>query len=412
MNNSRLLGFGSTWHISTLSGLYLSQGLSGGFTMGLTTYLVSKGASVSDISLLLSITLLPWTIKFLLGPFVDAFTLKRFGRRRFWILLSQTFMLLSLTPLVFTEVESVTTLLIVALTFHNFCVAISDISIDAMAADTLEEKDLGKANGFMWGSKMLGRGSGMALSALIFFNYGVNLGILVLILLMFLFFLMPIFSKELEYKIGSEEEGIVANKLPVRDLISEVLKGFSTKKAVLALFFMLFANIGYGIFDVVYNQFYIDTLGWSGEEIGSARPIGMWVGAVVGLMAGLLSVYLGKRYLLTFFILGQMGVFLALSTFTAEASYSSGLSILIGLDAFDAGWSVLIFAALMSLCTTKTSATNFGIYVGLANISTLIGNNLAPLMFSNFDYSVTFIFCAVSMIPCLIIAPLITKEVN
>ena len=129
MNNSRLLGFGSAWHLSTLSGLYLSQGLSGGFTMGLTTYLVSKGASVSDISLLLSITLLPWTIKFLLGPFVDAFTLRRFGRRRFWILLSQTFMLLSLMPLVFTEVESVTNLLIVALTFNHYCVAISAISM-------------------------------------------------------------------------------------------------------------------------------------------------------------------------------------------------------------------------------------------------------------------------------------------
>jgi len=50
---SRVLSEGSAWHIGSLSAVYLSQGLSGGTLFALTTYLVSIGASVTDISLLL-----------------------------------------------------------------------------------------------------------------------------------------------------------------------------------------------------------------------------------------------------------------------------------------------------------------------------------------------------------------------
>ena len=49
---SRLLSDGSAWHIGSLSAVYLSQGLSGGTLFALTTYLVSIGASVGDISYL------------------------------------------------------------------------------------------------------------------------------------------------------------------------------------------------------------------------------------------------------------------------------------------------------------------------------------------------------------------------
>ena len=100
---SRILSEGSIWHIGSLSAVYLSQGLSGGTLFALTTYLVSIGASVSDISLLLSITMIPWTLKVFMGPVIDSFTLNRFGRRRFWILISQIAMMLALVPLIFIK---------------------------------------------------------------------------------------------------------------------------------------------------------------------------------------------------------------------------------------------------------------------------------------------------------------------
>ena len=405
---SRLLSDGSAWHITSLSAVYLSQGLSGGTLFALTTYLVSMGASVTDISLLLSITMIPWTLKVFLGPLIDSFTLNRFGRRRFWIVISQIAMIIAVLPLTVIEVKEVSFILITLLTLHNAFVAISDIAIDALAADSLQEHQLGNANGFMWGSKTLGRGIGMALATSIFFNYGVNLGYSILIIMMTLTFLFPFFSAELTYKAGSNSE-LYKNRLSITDLLRGVSQSLLTKSALAAIIFMLFSNLAYGIFDVIYNEFYMKVLGWSGEEIGYLRPFGMWLGGLIGLSAGILSVYLGKRYLLLFFLTSQILLFLFLSSFSAETSRTLASLAIIGADAFDAGFMVLIFSILMALCTTQTSATNFGIFMGFGNISTLIGNNLAPLVLGSGNYSFAFICAGLTLIPCLLTAYYLTK---
>ena len=405
---SRLLSDGSAWHITSLSAVYLSQGLSGGTLFALTTYLVSMGASVTDISLLLSITMIPWTLKVFLGPLIDSFTLNRFGRRRFWILISQIAMIIAVLPLTVIEVKEVSFILITLLTVHNAFVAISDIAIDALAADSLQEHQLGNANGFMWGSKTLGRGIGMALATSIFFNYGVNLGYSILIIMMTLTFLFPFFSAELTYKAGSNSE-LYKNRLSITDLLRGVSQSLLTKSALAAIIFMLFSNLAYGIFDVIYNEFYMKVLGWSGEEIGYLRPFGMWLGGLIGLSAGILSVYLGKRYLLLFFLTSQILLFLFLSSFSAETSRTLASLAIIGADAFDAGFMVLIFSILMALCTTQTSATNFGIFMGFGNISSLIGNNLAPLVLGSGNYSFAFICAGLTLIPCLLTAYYLTK---
>ena len=405
---SRLLSDGSAWHITSLSAVYLSQGLSGGTLFALTTYLVSMGASVTDISLLLSITMIPWTLKVFLGPLIDSFTLNRFGRRRFWILISQIAMIIAVLPLTVIEVKEVSFILITLLTLHNAFVAISDIAIDALAADSLQEHQLGNANGFMWGSKTLGRGIGMALATSIFFNYGVNLGYSILIIMMTLTFLFPFFSAELTYKAGSNSE-LYKNRLSITDLMRGVSQSLLTKSALAAIIFMLFSNLAYGIFDVIYNEFYMKVLGWSGEEIGYLRPFGMWLGGFIGLSAGILSVYLGKRYLLLFFLTSQILLFLFLSSFSAETSRTLASLAIIGADAFDAGFMVLIFSILMALCTTQTSATNFGIFMGFGNISSLIGNNLAPLVLGSGNYGFAFICAGLTLIPCLLTAYYLTK---
>ena len=406
---SRLLSDGSAWHIGSLSAVYLSQGLSGGTLFALTTYLVSIGASVGDISLLLSITMVPWTLKVFLGPLIDSFTVKKFGRRRFWVLLSQIIMILAVTPLIFIEVTEVNTVLISLLTLHNAFVAISDIAIDALAADSLREDQLGSANGFMWGSKTLGRGLGMALATSIFYSQGVNVGYFVLVLMMCTTFLFPFFSHEMSHKAGFEFESY-KDRLSLKDLVSGISQSLVNKSAVAAIIFMLFSNIAYGIFDVIYNEFYMKVLGWSGEDIGSIRPIGMWIGGVIGLTAGVLSLYLGKRYLLIFFLSSQILLFFVLSSFSIETSRLFASSVLIGIDAFDAGFMVLIFSILMALCVTQTSATNFGIFMSFGNISALIGNNLAPIVLGSGNYSFAFVCAGLTLIPCLLCAFYLTRS--
>ncbi len=108
--------------------------------------------------------------------------------------------------------------------------------------------------------------------------------------------------------------------------------------------------------------------------------------------------------LLKIFILSELLLFFLLSIYSSSISEIVGYSILVGIEVFDAGMTVLLFGVLMSLCTTKTSATNFGIFMALSNLSLFAGDILAaPLMYL-FNYSGAFLFCALSLIPCLYIA--------
>jgi hypothetical protein len=222
-------------------------------------------------------------------------------------------------------------------------------------------------------------------------------------------FLFPLFSKELSFKAGFQSESY-KNRLTLNELITGVSQSLFNMSALAAMTFMIFSNIGYGIFDVIYNEFYIEVLGWSGEEIGYLRPIGMWLGGLLGLSAGVLAFYFGKRFLLLFFITCQAFIFLAVSSFTADTPDSLSTIAIIGVDAVDAGWSVLIFSILMALCTTNTSATNFGIFMGFGNISMLIGNNIAPLVLGSGDYGFAFIVAALSLIPCLLTGYYLTRS--
>ena len=150
----------------------------------------------------------------------------------------------------------------------------------------------------------------------------------------------------------------------------------------------------------------------TGEDIGSIRPIGMWLGGLIGFSVGLISFYLGKRFLLVGFIASQLLLFIFLSTFTTETSYQIGSLAIIGLDITEAGMKVVIFAILMALCTTQTSATNFGIFMGFSNLSIVIGNSIAPLLVEHLSYDSTYVFAGLSLIPCIVLAFYLTKAKN
>ena len=410
--HSRLLSNGTKWHLSCLSVLYLSQGLSAGFLLALTTYLATKGASLVEISLLLSITMLPWTLKIFFGPIIDSLTIKRFGRRRFWIISSQIIMILVLLPLIFIEVTAVSTLLIAIFTVHNLFVAVSDIATDALAADSLKESDLAKANGYMWGSKIIGRGSGMLISSSLLFSYGFNVSILFLISCMTLVFIFPFTSSELGHKEGAKDHQEYKNVLGLKFLFSEISQGLLNKTAIAAAAFMLFSNIAIGIFDVTYNKFYLEVLCMTGEDIGTIRPVGMWLGGLIGFSVGLISFYLGKRMLLVAFLVSQILLFIFLSTFNTETSQQLGSLVIIGLDITEAAVKVIIFAILMALCTTQTSATNFGIFMGFANLSTILGNSIAPILMEYLSYDLTYVFAGLSLAPCIVLTFYLTAAKN
>jgi len=66
----------------------------------------------------------------------------------------------------------------------------------------------------------------------------------------------------------------------------------------------------------------------------------------------------------------------------------------------------------MALCTTQTSATNFGIFMGFSNLSVVIGNSIAPILMEYLSYDFTYLFASLSLIPCVFLAFYLTEAKN
>ena len=411
LTDNRTLSSGTPWHLFCLSSLYFAQGLPVGFLfLALNTYFASKGASITELAVFSSLLLIPWTIKIFLAPFVDTFTIRKFGRRRFWILSSQLGMVCALLPLTIIGSElSIYAIGLIGMLVNLF-IAFQDLSTDALAADSLEEITLSKANGLMWGSQIAGKGIGMLLGTSLYFSFGIPFGISILIALIMLLFLVPLLSKELDFKVGHKLVLNQKNILAPKNLLKEVAKVFSDNRAWWAILFLIFINLGSGVYEVIYNKFFLEELNWTGEMIGKLRPWGLLSGGLMGLTAGILGTYYQRHLLLFFFIFVQILIYFFLGIFSDGISNSFAYTIIIGIDMAGAAISVCMFAILMAFCFSQTSATNFGIFMGLANISTLIGNNLAPYLVEAFSYSGSFVFCSISLIPAALLTFKLVKK--
>ena len=401
---NRNLSSGSPWHLFCLSNLYFAQGLPNGFLFfALNTFYASQGATVAELAKFSSLLLLPWIFKGLFAPLIDSFTIRKFGRRRFWILSSQIVIVCLLLPLTLLGSElPISTMGLVVMTI-NFSIAFLDLSTDALAADSLEEITLSKANGLMWGSKVVGNAVGMFLGTTLFFAYDISVGIAVLIGLMMMIFLVPLYSRELDFKVGYESLSIKKNFLPPLDLLKEIVKVFEDTRARWAIVFILFINLGLGVFEPVYNKFFLEELKWTGEMIGNIRTWSLLAGGATGLFVGLLGTYYQRHLLLFLFISIQITVYGLLGLYVDQISNSSAYMIIFALDMTGAAISVCMFTIFMSLCTSQSSATNFGIFMALLNLSNYTGNQIAPGLMEAYSYSGSFLFCSLALIPAALL---------
>lgn len=104
----------------------------------------------SDVAWLMSALVLPWTLKFLWAPMVDAVRTARWGLRS-WIILAQVLMGLTLLPVAFLDLADPAqrTWVVALLVSHAFCASTQDVAIDALAINSVPVPERGGVNGWM-----------------------------------------------------------------------------------------------------------------------------------------------------------------------------------------------------------------------------------------------------------------------
>jgi len=137
--------------------LYFSEGAPIGFLWwALPTLLRAEGVAVERITALTATLVLPWTLKFLWAPLVDAWRGPRWGFRH-WAMAAQLGMGLALLPLTMIDPADGFAWWVGLLLLHAVCASTQDVAIDALAVASVAATGRGRLNAAMQIGMLAGR---------------------------------------------------------------------------------------------------------------------------------------------------------------------------------------------------------------------------------------------------------------
>ena len=358
----------------------------------LQAWMTKEGVDLTVIGLM-ALVGLPYTLKFLWAPLMDRYTLPVFGRRRGWLLLCQTLLMVAIITLGQTNPSASPWLVAFAALLVAFFSASQDIVIDAYRREDLRDEELGLGSslyicGYRLGMWLAGGGGFILADHL---SFSIVYIIMALCLLPGL--LTTLLTPEPDTpmgKPGTMKEAVVA---PFREY-------FDRRDALWMLAFILLYKIGDTMAGAMTTPFYLD-IGFSMTEIGAiVKTFG--AGAIIGggLVGGIIMLRLGIKRSLWLF-----GLLQAVSTagfaFLAQVGNNLiTLTVVIAFENVSTGMGTAAYAAFMASITNKKfTATQYALLTSLMGIPRVVASAGTGFMAKHMGWTSFFIFCTLIAIP-------------
>jgi PAT family beta-lactamase induction signal transducer AmpG len=324
----------------------------------LTAWLRDVGISLTEIGFFAWLVL-TYSLKFLWAPFVDRYSIpgfKFFGKRRGWILFSQSMIFLSLIGMSLIDPLQNIKLLALFAFFAAFFGSIQDVAVDALRIEIGKAKEQGDlAASYQLGYRIaILVASSMALifADLYSWSYVYQLmGILMLI---------GSAGALICYEPTNQEIAI----LRFDEALFEAFKDFFNRFGLWSAALLLLIISTYRLTDIVMGPmampFYLD-LGFSKTEIGALVKTIALFGSVIGFFIG--GLIIKRISLFNALLLGGLCVLFTNLFFAYVASVQANISLLsliVGLDSFAAGLvGTVNIAFLTSLVSKKFTAVQY-----------------------------------------------------
>jgi PAT family beta-lactamase induction signal transducer AmpG len=412
----------SRWlRFSALCVLYVSQGLPDGFVRtGLKTYLIREGASTPAIAAIIASVSWPWAVKWIWGPVIDRFSGSRMGRRRPWIIAAQVMMMLMLAGiLLIPDLSHDTRLLAFAVLAINCFSSMQDVAIDALAIDTLHERERGIANALMFGSADVGRFLGGAVIGGVLLAYGLRQAIGLEIVILLVIAACPIFIRErrgdallpwqLRTPTGYDSAADVAATPSMVRLLLQLKAAFARRSALLAAVLAgcsLMTTSAHLVFWPVYVQ---RQLGWSSVDwLSLEGAYGVGCGLAGSLLGGVVATWIGAKRGVMLISCGLAACWFAYAMTAPWWHHAPLVAVLFCAGAaLTNAFQVAMFALFMGICRGPVAATQFSAYMALLNVSGSMGAMLAGLMAPSTSLLALFASLGVFQLGLVILAALI-----
>ena len=364
------------------SSMYFAQGIPYGLmNIAVPAWLASQGVGAGQIASFLAIIILPWAFKLLSGPLMDRYQFLPMGRRRPWVLGAQLGMTLSFFSLILVDnpVEQVGLLMILGL-FINVFAATQDVAVDGMAIDVTPVNEQGRLNGFMVFGKAIGWGITSAVTGtmLVAFGLGVTAiacaAVQAFVLLGFMLTMERRGERRLPWSSGDAmSERRTGNSFA--SLVKGLNKVLWTRVSLIVMAIMIFDGFISGYGHALMPIAAIKLFGFTTPEWSQLVAVMGLAGAGVALVLGpMIDRFGAKRMLVLTISLVAIHAFLLAET---QYLWEDAMYVKVMLSA----WVLLgpvtmvcMIALAMTICSSATSATQFAIYMSLANLGYSAGS--------------------------------------
>ncbi len=399
LSESRRLRFGA------FCAFYFAQGVPIGLlSIAIPAWLAQEGATVGDLARFAAIVSAPWGFKLIAGPFMDRFKFLPMGFRRPWVMGAQGGLVVSFLALAaMGDMDPEFLLPFMAMGFViNAFSATQDVAVDGMAIDILPEGERGRANAFMAAGQVAGFSAYGALCGTLLPLVGLSLTALICAVTVAAIFVLVAVVRErsgerrLPWMPGEAAAREEVAELGIVDIFRDLVRALFLPMSLLLIAVEFLNRVRDGIAVAVLPKFAVDEIGVTAAEYSQFISLLGLIAAVIGVMLGPFIDRQGAKRFLMLSLVVSAACHIAAGLLT---ELWQDLNFIVALYFVGAVASQLIFVAIialfMNLCWTALAATQFSVYMALANVSRTVGGLLFAPVADELSYSQDFLIMGV-----------------
>ena len=418
-NKNLFLAENNVLRYLTFSALYIAQGIPEGITFfAIPAWLAMNNKTPMEIASFVAVIGIPWSFKILIAPLMDRFTVLSMGRKRPWVIFGQLGLILSFLSigLVNDPLNNLDGLMIAGF-FISFFGAFQDVATDGMAIDVVPINEQARANGLMWGTKIVGTSLSLVIGTALINILGFTTAIASLSIAVAFIILVPICFRErrgeklMPWTKGQpSRESAKAQLKSWKHIFKSIYKVIILPSTIYMGIASLIIGAMYGLVDTLLPIFTIQKLDWTNTYYSQVFSITSIVGGIFGMFAGgALVDFFGDKKMITIYLITIIILILVIAFLPNLWKYDNFIYAFILLYVlFYTFLSIGMFAASMKLCWQVVAATQFTLFMALSNMGRAVGSGLVGTLkeLMSWDY----------LLLCVAISPLLTiffiKQIN
>ena len=391
--------------------LYFAQGIPQGLLgIALPAWLASEGASAGQIASYLAVITLPWAFKLVTGPLMDRYEFLPMGRRRPWVIAAQLGLTLSLLSLMLVDnpSEQVGLLMLVGVLVNSFA-ATQDVATDGMSIDLTPVREQGRLNAFMSFGKAAGWSLTAASTGVLLTTVGLAMTAVIaaLVSCVALAFIVAVRERDGERRLPWSRGEAIATK-SAGGSFADVFKGINSvlwvRTSVIVMAIMFCDGFIYGYGQALMPIAAVNLFGYTTAEWSQLVAMMGIVGAVLALGIGPLIDRMGARTMLFLAM-----TLLAVHTFLlAQTQHlwedTTYVRVMLSL------WVLMlpivmvsVIALAMAICSCSLSATQFAIYMSVANLGHAIGSKVYGMVSEVTSYDQSYLLLSLFFVVLIVV---------